>query len=257
MTLIASKAEYKPGETARLVPRTGLIKPTALVTLERNGVIESFVQEMESPYEGISVTDAWRSGAQCVLPALRWSRDDTAKAIDIVRSSKWVLVDLRVSAKAKELAVTVTTRARQIPTRRANSRSHQGSLRWPSRGRRSRGQCGRRRCPATDRIQNPEPVRQLLQELGPRRLTTGPTGIGSPGSTRPLAPIPMLAATQGKAKTLSVRSSSTAPFGNLPWSPTNAAKFVLSSTLPTTYRPFASWRWPPASVTNLARPTRE
>jgi len=55
MGLIASKQLYAPGETARLVPRTDLTDATALVTLERNGIIDAFVKPMASASQGIEV----------------------------------------------------------------------------------------------------------------------------------------------------------------------------------------------------------
>ena len=53
MTLVASKPTYQPGDTARLVAQANLIAPTALVTIERDGVIDARVQRMASAGEGI------------------------------------------------------------------------------------------------------------------------------------------------------------------------------------------------------------
>ncbi|MFH2005052.1 MAG: MG2 domain-containing protein [bacterium] len=55
MALIASKKSYKPGETARLVPRSSLGGATALVTLERNGVMDAFVTTLRSSGQGIQI----------------------------------------------------------------------------------------------------------------------------------------------------------------------------------------------------------
>ncbi len=55
MSLIASKEKYRPGETARLVPRTNLKNATALVTLERNGILDAFVKKLDSANEGIEI----------------------------------------------------------------------------------------------------------------------------------------------------------------------------------------------------------
>jgi uncharacterized protein YfaS (alpha-2-macroglobulin family) len=55
MSLVASKPKYEPGDTARIVARTGMKSPTALITLERNGVLESRVVTMESSSEGIQI----------------------------------------------------------------------------------------------------------------------------------------------------------------------------------------------------------
>jgi uncharacterized protein YfaS (alpha-2-macroglobulin family) len=55
MTLMTSKSEYEPGEKARLAPRTSLGRGTALVTLERDGIIDAFVKRMDSSGEGIDI----------------------------------------------------------------------------------------------------------------------------------------------------------------------------------------------------------
>src|SRR5262249_27223481 len=55
MTVVASKSAYQPGETAKLVPRTSLTQGTALVTLERNGIIDAWVQPIASSGQGIEV----------------------------------------------------------------------------------------------------------------------------------------------------------------------------------------------------------
>ena len=55
MSLVASKSKYDPGDTAKIVARTGMKSPTALITLERNGVLESRVVTMESSAEGIQI----------------------------------------------------------------------------------------------------------------------------------------------------------------------------------------------------------
>lgn len=55
MSLIASKDSYKPGETARIVPRTGMKNATALITLKRNGIMDAYVKELESSADGIEI----------------------------------------------------------------------------------------------------------------------------------------------------------------------------------------------------------
>ena len=55
MSLITSKKRYKPGETARLVPRTALQGATALITLERNGIMDARVTRLRSAAEGLRV----------------------------------------------------------------------------------------------------------------------------------------------------------------------------------------------------------
>jgi hypothetical protein len=108
MTLIASKTEYEPGETAKLVPRTGLKKPTALVTLERAGVLTAFVKEMESPYEGIRVplegSYAPNVFASVAMVSGRHGKGDRHRP-----RFKMGVVDLRIKSDHKKLAVEVIT----------------------------------------------------------------------------------------------------------------------------------------------------
>jgi alpha-2-macroglobulin len=61
MTLIASKRSYQPGETARLVAQANLDAPTALITIERDGVIRAEVRKLASAAEGVelAIDDAW------------------------------------------------------------------------------------------------------------------------------------------------------------------------------------------------------
>jgi uncharacterized protein YfaS (alpha-2-macroglobulin family) len=55
MALVASKSEYEPGETARLAPRASIDAGWALVTLERDGVIEARTERLESTGQGLDV----------------------------------------------------------------------------------------------------------------------------------------------------------------------------------------------------------
>ncbi|MGE3546474.1 MAG: MG2 domain-containing protein, partial [Kofleriaceae bacterium] len=61
MTLVASKPSYQPGDTARLVAQANLVEPTALITIERDGVIEARVQRLASASQGVELTiaDSW------------------------------------------------------------------------------------------------------------------------------------------------------------------------------------------------------
>ena len=62
MTLVASKPSYQPGDTARLVAQANLVKPTALVTIERDGVIDARVQQARRRRARASsspIADAW------------------------------------------------------------------------------------------------------------------------------------------------------------------------------------------------------
>ena len=72
MSLIASKTGYKAGETARLVPRTSMKNPTALVTLERNGILSARVISLEDSAQGIQLRSP-PSTAPNVFAASPWS----------------------------------------------------------------------------------------------------------------------------------------------------------------------------------------
>ena len=66
MTLVASKASYAPGDTARLVAQANLVAPTALVTVERDGILEARVQQDEVGERGRRARDRRRVGAERV-----------------------------------------------------------------------------------------------------------------------------------------------------------------------------------------------
>ena len=48
MTVIANKGSYQPGDEARIVPQTSIGGGTALVTLERDGILQAFVRKTAS-----------------------------------------------------------------------------------------------------------------------------------------------------------------------------------------------------------------
>lgn len=60
MGIILSKDSYNPGEVAKVVPRASISAKNTLVTLERNGIMEAWVQPVQSAGQGIEipVTDA-------------------------------------------------------------------------------------------------------------------------------------------------------------------------------------------------------
>jgi hypothetical protein len=108
MTVIASRPEYAPGETATLVPQTGLTKPTALVTLERNGIIEAFVREMDSASEGLSVPIAG-GYAPNVFATVAMVSGRQGKGDRLRPRFQMGVVDLRIKSDHKRLAVVVET----------------------------------------------------------------------------------------------------------------------------------------------------
>lgn len=107
MTLVASKQRYAPGETARLLPQANLVKPTALVTIERDGIIDASVMKLASPSEGITVpiADAWAPNvfASVALVSGRQGVGDKHRPM-----FKMGIVELTVTSEHKQLDVAVT-----------------------------------------------------------------------------------------------------------------------------------------------------
>jgi uncharacterized protein YfaS (alpha-2-macroglobulin family) len=108
MSLIASKPKYEPGDTARIVARTGMKKPTALVTLERNGVVDTRVIEMESSSEGIQIpieaAHAPNVFASVAMVTGRSGEGDRHRP-----RFKMGVVDLVVSSEQNRLEVAIET----------------------------------------------------------------------------------------------------------------------------------------------------
>src|SRR5829696_2479345 len=107
MTLVASKPSFQIGETARLVAQANLVKPTALITIERDGVISARVAQLASSSEGIEVpiADAWAPNvfASVALVSGRQGPGDAKRP-----QFKMGLVELKVSTAHKQLEVGVT-----------------------------------------------------------------------------------------------------------------------------------------------------
>ena len=107
MTLVASKPIYETGDTARLVAQANLIKPTALITIERDGVIEARVKQLGSASEGIelAISDAWAPNvyAGVALVSGRHGTGDRHRP-----QFKMGLVELKVTSTHKQLEVGVT-----------------------------------------------------------------------------------------------------------------------------------------------------
>ncbi len=107
MTLIASKPTYQIGETAKLVAQANLPHPTALVTIERDGVLDARVIKMASAGEGVEVpiVDGFAPNvfASVVLVSGRDGEGDAHRP-----KFKMGVVELAVSSAKQELAVDVT-----------------------------------------------------------------------------------------------------------------------------------------------------
>jgi uncharacterized protein YfaS (alpha-2-macroglobulin family) len=107
MTLIASKASYEIGEKARLVAQANLVTPTALVTIERDGIIDAKVVKMKSASEGVEldIKDAWAPNVFAGVALVSGRHGDGDKNRP---QFKMGMVKLEVSSKQKELDVGIT-----------------------------------------------------------------------------------------------------------------------------------------------------
>lgn len=107
MTLIASKPSYKPGDTARLVPQANLVAPTALITIERDGIIEARVRKLGSPAEGLELTiaDAWAPNVYASVAMVSGRRGSGDKNRPMFKMG---MVELKVASEHKQLDVAVS-----------------------------------------------------------------------------------------------------------------------------------------------------
>ena len=108
MALVASKHRYQPGETARLVPRADMKDATALVTVERDGIIDAFVKPMKSSAEGIEI-DLTEAHAPNVFASVVMVSGRSGKGDRNRPQFKMGVVELEVSSEQHRLRVDVTT----------------------------------------------------------------------------------------------------------------------------------------------------
>ena len=108
MSLVSSKPKYEPGDTAKIVARTGMKSPTALITLERNGVLESRVVTMESSSEGIQIPIE-AAHAPNVFATVAMVTGRSGEGDKHRPRFKMGVVDLVVSSEQNRLAVGVET----------------------------------------------------------------------------------------------------------------------------------------------------
>jgi uncharacterized protein YfaS (alpha-2-macroglobulin family) len=108
MTLIASKARYRPGDTARLVPQARLPGATALTTLERDGILWHKVQRVGSTGEALEVPVDGRL-APNVFASVALVRGRSGDGDQNRPRFKMGLVNLEVDSSDNRLAVAVET----------------------------------------------------------------------------------------------------------------------------------------------------
>jgi len=106
MTLIASKAKYQVGDTARLVAQANLVEPTALITIERDGVVSAEVRRMKSAAEGVelAIKDAYAPNvfASVAMVSGRHGDGDRNRP-----QFKMGVVELKVDSDHKRLDVAI------------------------------------------------------------------------------------------------------------------------------------------------------
>lgn len=107
MTVVASKPTYRAGDKARLVAQANLAKPTALITIERDGIIDAKVTKLDSASEGVelAIADAWAPNvyAGIALVTGRTGAGDKHRP-----QFKMGMVELKVASEHKQLDVAVT-----------------------------------------------------------------------------------------------------------------------------------------------------
>ena len=108
LSLVASKRVYSPGEKARLVPRANMAGASALVTLERGGVLDAFVTSLQTSGSGLEVPLRGRH-APNVFASVALVRGRTGAGDAGRPRFKMGVVDLKISTDTKRLNVRVHT----------------------------------------------------------------------------------------------------------------------------------------------------
>ncbi|MEO6953096.1 MAG: MG2 domain-containing protein [Polyangia bacterium] len=108
VSLIASKQTYEPGDTAKIVARTNMPGATALVTLERNGVMDAYVSKLGGSGEGFSIPIK-AEHAPNVFASVALVTGRSGVGDKLRPRFKMGVVDLQVSSESQHLKVVVTT----------------------------------------------------------------------------------------------------------------------------------------------------
>ena len=116
MDVLPERRHYEPGETARLQVRMPFRAATALVTVEREGVIDARVVPLagNEPVVDLPVSGAWAPNVFVSVLALRGRADDVAPTalVDLGRPTfKLGIAELSVGWQAHRLKVRVATDA--------------------------------------------------------------------------------------------------------------------------------------------------
>ncbi len=106
MTVVASKANYAPGDVARLVPQAQLPGARALLTVERDGVLSYALHDLATTGTAINLSIEPRF-APNVFASLVLVRGRTGAGDKGRPRFKMGVVDLKVANEERRLAVTV------------------------------------------------------------------------------------------------------------------------------------------------------
>jgi uncharacterized protein YfaS (alpha-2-macroglobulin family) len=106
--LVAGKTQYKPGETARLVAQAPLLHTTALITVERDGVIAHEVKSFTSSGQPVDlpINAAYAPNVYASLVLVQGRSGEGERHKPTFRMG---VVNLEVDSTQKKLSVTVAT----------------------------------------------------------------------------------------------------------------------------------------------------
>ena len=106
MTVVASKPTFVPGDTAKLVPMANMTDPTALITVERDGVLMARVTKLHATSEGITIpiADAWAPNVYASIALVSGRHGPLDKDRP---AFKLGTVELKVTSAHKQLDVAV------------------------------------------------------------------------------------------------------------------------------------------------------
>ena len=106
--LVASQSRFRPGDTARLVAQTPLAGATALITVERNGILTHEVRQLKSSGEAFSIPIT-RKHAPNVFASVIVIRPRAGEGDKDGPVMRMGVINLPVDASDKKLSVQVKT----------------------------------------------------------------------------------------------------------------------------------------------------
>ena len=127
MDVLPERRRYEPGETARLQVRMPFRDATALVTIEREGVLDARVVPLSGtePVIDVPILPAYAPNVFVSVLALRGRAGDVQPTalVDLGQPTfKLGIAELQSAGTAHELKVRVARRARGLPRAREGRR---------------------------------------------------------------------------------------------------------------------------------------